>query len=133
MKLSARERTALLAMVELARRYGAGPTALNEVAQTQGLPLPYLERVASQLRRAGLLQSVRGARGGYALTREPEAISVSDVLLAVEGALVPVGCLTKGGPRCSRESSCATRNVWEVVASCLAQTLENMSLADVLN
>jgi Rrf2 family protein len=133
MRLSARERTALLAMVELARRYGDGPTALNEVAQVQGLPLPYLERVAALLRKAGLLASARGAHGGYVLTREPAAISVSEVLTAVEGALVPVGCLTKGGPRCSRESSCATRNVWEVVASCVTETLENMSLADVLN
>lgn len=120
-------------MVELARHFGDGPTALSEVARAQALPLPYLERVAATLRRAGLLASVRGAHGGYVLARDPSCISVSDVLTAVEGALVPVGCLTNGGPRCARESSCATRNVWQVVAGCLTQTLDGMSLADVLN
>lgn len=132
MKLSARERTALLAIVELARRYGEGPTALSEVAQAQGLPLPYLERVAALLRKAGLVASARGARGGYELTREPSDISVREVLTAVEGALVPIGCLTKGGPRCAREAACATRSVWEAVATTLTATLEQMSLADVL-
>jgi len=133
MRLSARERTALQAMVELARHYGEGPTALSEVARLQALPLPYLERVAATLRRAGLLDSVRGARGGYVLTRAPARISVSEVLTAVEGALMPVGCLTNGGPRCVRESACATRSVWQRVAGSLLQTLDSISLADVLN
>ncbi len=120
-----------MAMVELARRHGDGPTALGEVARAQGLPLPYLERVVASLRKAGLVASARGAHGGYALARPPAEISVSEVLMAVEGALVPIGCLANGGPRCTREAACATRNVWEVVAACLTQTLGQMTLADV--
>lgn len=132
MRLSSKERTALLAMAELARRYGDGPAALSEVAATQGLPLPYLERVTALLRRAGLVASMRGAHGGYYLTREPGRIRVSEVLTAVEGDLLPIGCLVKGGPRCNREATCATRNVWEHVAAVLSQTLDSMTLADII-
>lgn len=132
MRLSAKERTALLAMAEFARRYGDGPAALSEVAAAQGLPLAYLERISALLRKAGLLASIRGAHGGYYLTREPKHIRVSEVLTAVEGSLLPVGCLIKGGPRCNRETICATRNVWEHVAAVLSQTLDSMTLADII-
>lgn len=132
MKLSSKERTALLAMVEFARRYGDGPTALSTVAAAQGLPLAYLERVSALLRKAGLLASTRGARGGYYLTREPERIRLSEVLTAVEGNLLSINCLIKEGTRCDRENICATRNVWEHVAAVLSQTLDKMTLADTL-
>lgn len=132
MKLSAKERTGLRAMVELARRYGEGPTALSEIAETQGLPLPYLERVVAALRDAGLLASVRGARGGYLLGRAPAEISVSDVFCAVEGDLLTVDCLCADGSTCERELECATRDVLETVRDCLATTLGQISLADVI-
>jgi len=132
MKLSARERTGLRAMVELARRYGEGPITLSEIAETQGLPLPYLERVAAQLRDAGLLASVRGAHGGYLLTRAPEEISVSDIFVAVEGNLLTVDCLCPDGSRCELEPTCATRDVMTTVRDCLANTLGQTTLASVI-
>ena len=78
MRFTAREQTGLRAMIALARCYGQGPTALSEIAHSQELPLPYLEQIAASLRRAGLLSSVRGARGGYLLTRDPAEISISE-------------------------------------------------------
>jgi len=119
-------------MVELARRYGEGPIALNEVAETQGLSLPYLERVAASLRDAGLLSSVRGARGGYMLTRPPAEISVSDVFVAVEGNLLTVDCVCPDGSRCDREPVCATRDVMTTVRDCLSDTLGQTTLASVI-
>ena len=132
MKLSARERTGLRAMVEFARRHGEGPTALSEVARIQELPLPYLEQVVASLRRAGLLRSVRGAHGGYMLSNAPSSISVGDVFRAVEGCLMPLDCMRADGSTCAREPTCATRSVWEAVADRLRETFDNTSLADVL-
>ena len=132
MKVSARERTSLRAMEEFARRYGQGPTALREVAEAQGLPLPYLGRIAVSLRRAGLLESVRGAHGGYMLSRTPSKISVGDILRAVEGSLVPVECVDGQDSTCAQEADCASRNVWQTVTRRLEETLDNTSLADLL-
>ncbi len=131
MKLSSKERTGLRAMVELARHYGGGPVALSRVADAQDLPLPYLERVVASLRRAGVLESVRGTHGGYMLSRPPEEISVGDVFRAVEGTLVSVDCMQDEGS-CARLGICATRTVWENVAERLRETLDSTSLADIL-
>ena len=131
MKFSSRERTGLRAMVELARHFGLGPVPLSQVSTAQGLPLPYLERIAGSLRRAGLLESVRGVRGGYRLARTPDAISVGDIFRAVEGSLMTLDCMREGGC-CDREASCATRTVWAGVSARLRETLDSTSLADVL-
>lgn len=131
MRLSAKERTGLRAMVELARHYGGGPTSLSRVAEAQQLPLPYLERVVASLRRAGLLRSVRGAYGGYMLARQPERISVGDVFRAVEGSLISLDCL-RDDACCTRQAICATRSVWEIVYERLCETLDGTSLADIL-
>ncbi|MBN1402207.1 MAG: Rrf2 family transcriptional regulator [Anaerolineae bacterium] len=127
------ERTGLRAMVELARRYGQGPTPLREVAQVQDLSLPYLERVAAVLRDSELLASVRGAHGGYLLARRPETISVGDVLRAVEGGLIALDCMRDDGVQCERQPICASRNVWQLVADRLEETLDNTSLADLVH
>jgi len=105
---------------------------LSDIAASEGLPLPYLERVAAQLRSAGLLASVRGARGGYLLTRPPEEISVSDIFVAVEGNLLTVDCLCPDGSPCTLEPICATRDVMTTVRDCLANTLGNITLANVI-
>jgi len=131
MKLSSKEHTGLQAMVEFARRYGRGPTSLSEVARSQELPLPYLEQVIAPLRRLGLLTSVRGVHGGYTLARDPATISVGDVFRAVEGSLMTLDCTRPDGSGCAKESTCATRSVWQGVAERLSDTLDNMTLADI--
>jgi Rrf2 family cysteine metabolism transcriptional repressor len=132
MKLSAKERIGLRAMVEFARRHGQGPTPLREISRIEDLPLPYLEHVVGELRRSGLLQSVRGIHGGYVLGKEPSSISVGDVFRAVEGALVPLDCLGADSTVCSREQVCAARNVWQTISERLSETLDNTSLSDLL-
>lgn len=132
-KFTARERTGLRAMVEFARHYGADtPTSLSEVARAQELSLPYLEQVIGSLRRAGLLDSVRGAHGGYRLTREPSAVRVSDIFRAVEGAIVTLDCVGAGAHHCAREGICAARNVWQTVMERLEDSLDSTTLADLL-
>ncbi len=132
MKVSTREQYGLRVMAELAARYGGGVVALGEVAQAQGLPLPYLEQIVPALRKAGLVRSRRGARGGYELARPPAAITVGEVLRALSGDILPVRCVSERGTRCARSSSCTARAVWEAVQRRLVETLDNMTLADLL-
>ncbi len=132
MRLSAREQTGLRTMIALARSYGQGPIALTRIAQQEELPLAYLEQIARHLRRAGLLGSARGARGGYFLLRNPAEISVSEILSALEGQLVSLDCLSEHPAACGRASACEARGVWLRVQDCLQHTLDAMTLADVL-
>jgi Rrf2 family cysteine metabolism transcriptional repressor len=133
MKLSAKERTALRAMAELARRYGQGPVALNEVATSEGLALPYLERIAMDLRKAGLVTSVRGAHGGYCLSRTPETISIGDVIRSVEHSLVLLDCSPGKGSDYCHEAGCAAHLVLETIARRLEEALDNTCLASIAN
>jgi Rrf2 family protein len=132
MRLSAKERIGLRAMIEFARRHGQGPTPLSEISRIENLPLPYLEHVVGELRRAGLLQSARGTHGGYLLSKKTSSISVGDVFRAVEGALVPMECLGADSAACAREPVCAARNVWQTISERLSETLDHTSLSDLL-
>ncbi len=122
-------------MVALARRYGDGPVSLSEIARAQGISQGYLEQVAAALRRAGLLISQRGAAGGYTLAREPQAITVGDVIRVLEGDIVPMTCVTDEfscDAPCAREGQCATRDVWLTVRMQLEKTLDNTTLSDLV-
>lgn len=119
-------------MTELARHFERGPVSLAEVSKNQGISLDYLELIAGDLRRAGLLESRRGAQGGYHLARSPHTITAGDVIRALEGSILPVECVAD--PRCSpcaREESCTARGVWETVRDRLVETLDGISLADL--
>ena len=133
MKLSARERYAVRAMATLAAGYGTGPRPLSEVAAEQGIPFGYLEHVAQELKRAGLLLSHRGAFGGYELARPPESITVADVLRAVSGAVLPTECGVPGN--CcfhDRQEECLTRPLWKSMQEQIEETLSRVTLAAVV-
>ncbi|NLE75234.1 MAG: Rrf2 family transcriptional regulator [Chloroflexi bacterium] len=132
MRFSTREQYGLRAMARLSRFHGQGPVSLAEVAEAEGLPLPYLEQIMASLRRAGLVQSTRGAYGGYELGRAPEVITAGDIIRALEGSIVPIQCLGDcSHTSCAREASCATRSVWEQVHDRLVETLDGITLADL--
>jgi len=131
MQFSAKEYYGLRAMAEWARRYGDGPVSVAEVAEVQALSPAYLEQIIPSLRESGLLESTRGAHGGYALTRPPKEISVADVIRALEGAVVHLRC-TEEADACERMEQCATRTVWERVYNLVTQTLQGMTLADLV-
>src|SRR3954470_11378874 len=94
-------------LVELARRGSAHPVPLTEIAEANGLPLAYLEHLVARLRKAGLVESRRGARGGYMLARPAEEITMAEVVEALEGSIAPIECITEGADGvlvCARES-----------------------------
>jgi Rrf2 family cysteine metabolism transcriptional repressor len=131
-RVSAKELYGLRAMTEFARYFGQGPLSLAEVARTQGISQAYLEQIAIDLRRAGLLKSRRGAQGGYLLSRAPEETTAGDVIRALEGSILPVQCVTeeKCVP-CSLEDGCSARGIWELVRDRLVETLDSITLADL--
>jgi Rrf2 family transcriptional regulator, cysteine metabolism repressor len=131
-RISAKELYGLRAMGEFARHFGQGPVSLTEVARAQGISQPYLEQIAIDLRRSGLLGSVRGAQGGYFLARSPEATTAGDVIRALEGSILPVQCMVeeKCSP-CSLEGGCSARSIWQQVRDRLVETLDSITLADL--
>jgi len=126
-------------MVELARRGGDRPVALTEIAEHEGLPLAYLEHLVARLRRAGLIESRRGAHGGYLLAREPGQITMAEVVEALEGRIAPVECITSspdGTVSCTRETDpghiCTTKLLWSRVRGSIVRTLEQTTLAELI-
>jgi Rrf2 family protein len=129
-------------MVELGRRADAGPDAepvsLAAVAGAETLPLAYLEHLVAKLRDAGLVGSVRGARGGYRLARAASEISMREVVEALEGPIAPMECFhseREGRVLCSHElddGACATKLLWTRVHGGVTRALANTSLAELV-
>ena len=127
MRFSTRSEYGIRVMVRLGRSYGDGPIPLNELADQEGLPLSYLEQIAGQLRRAGLVASRMGVKGGYALARQPEAISMADIVRSLEGSLAPVSCLAEGGGpgECTHaDTPCSAHAFWEQLQVAVRKRLD---------
>jgi Rrf2 family protein len=124
----------LLASLHLARHAGEGPIAAREMAVKERLPADYVEQILLRLRRAGLVQSVRGARGGYLLARSPASITVKDVLAASERGTFETPCErhTIDLERCGPDRSCSVRPVWQILQRRIDETLDSICLADLL-
>ena len=131
MKISTKGRYALRLMVDLAMAGGGQPVSLRDVAHRQQLSDKYLEQIVTQLSRAGLVRSVRGAGGGYLLTREPEQYTVGDILRPLEGDLAPVECATDEG-FCERADQCVTLELWQEIHRAVAQVVDGTTLADLV-
>ncbi len=134
MKLSTKGRYGLRAMVDIAGNGADGAVSISSIAQRQNLSESYLEQLMSLLRRAGIIESVRGAGGGYRLARAPEEISVGDILRALEGDLNPVECsaLLRAGEPCAAEDTCVTKYVWQRISQSINQTVDEILLSDLL-
>src|SRR5271163_4674676 len=126
-------------MVELARRAGDDPVPLAEIAAHDGLPLAYLEHLVARLRKAGLVDSRRGSRGGYMLARPSSDITMAEIVEALEGSIAPIECISEaadGSIVCARESDpghvCPTKLLWTRVRFAIVSTLRDTSLADLV-
>jgi Rrf2 family cysteine metabolism transcriptional repressor len=126
-------------LVELGRQSVESPVSLKALAEAENLPLGYLEHVVALLRKAQLVESTRGARGGYRLARPAEAITMDEVVLALEGAIAPMDCFVGEADRrvsCSHlddhGSGCATKYLWTKVQSSVVDALKRTTLADLV-
>lgn len=131
MKLSTRGRYGVRAMLELAMNSGKGPVPLRDLALRQEISAKYLEQLLIPLKGAGLVKSVRGARGGYMLARDPEEISLYDIVRSLEGPLAPVECV-QDPKYCDRVGGCTVHMVWGEMGDMLVNFLSNLSLADMV-
>lgn len=130
MKISTRGRYALRLMIDLALCEGDGPLSLKDVAARQNISDKYLEQIVTPLSRMGLVRSVRGAGGGYLLTRKPEEYTVGDILRPLEGDLAPVECATDPA-YCSRCDRCVTVALWKEIHQAVSGVVDNITLADM--
>jgi Rrf2 family protein len=131
MKLSTRSRYGVRMMSDLADHYGSNSVFLKDVAKREDISEKYLSLIVIPLRSTGLIQSIRGAHGGYRLTRKPAEITVLDILSALEGEICLADCV-KDTKRCSRISVCPTRDVWGMLGEKISETLSSVSLADLV-
>src|SRR3990172_1611946 len=124
----------LIVSLHLARRLGEPPVAARHLADHERLPADYVEQILLKLRRAGLVESERGARGGYRLSRKPADVTVRDVVLAAEDSTFVVSCDVRpiDEDRCGPEASCAIRPVWRALQQRVDEFLQGISLADLL-
>jgi Rrf2 family transcriptional regulator, cysteine metabolism repressor len=140
MMFSTRSEYGVRVMIQLGRRHGAGPISLAEVADLEQLPLAYLEQLIARLRKAELVTSTRGAHGGYELARAPEAITMAEVVQALEGDLAPMQCLSDSVTSrvlCNHEldadENCATKLLWTRVQGSVSRALEQTTLAELVS
>lgn len=135
MRLSARAEYGVRAMAVLAIYYQSGPLPLREIAEQEKISLKFLEQIFPDLRRSGLVLSVRGSRGGYMLSRSPDIINVGDIVRAVEGPITPVNCLSESDSKncCHRKGDCLTRQVWEKLRDRINDVLDEVFLNELVD
>lgn len=131
MKLSTRGRYGIHAMYDLAIHYGEEPQPLKAIAERQGIPEAYLEQLLGALRRDGLVSSVRGAMGGYMLSRPPGKITVGAVLRTLEDGLSIIECLDEE-ESCGKSCDCPSRTVWLKLRDGVNQIVDGITLEDML-
>jgi Rrf2 family protein len=135
LRVSTRGEYGVRLMVDLARHHGEGPRSLTEISEAEGLELKlqYLEQLVKCLREHGLVESTRGAHGGYRLSRPPEQIHMGEVVRALEGQIAPMICATEGDMDviCDRLDGCSTRYLWNRLRDAISFTLDSISLADL--
>lgn len=134
MKVSTRGEYGVRAMVALAKNYGQGPMSISAVSKASSVPMPYLEQLIGPLRRAGLVESKRGARGGYQLTRDPHDVVVGEVFRVMEGPVAPMDCVSEdiSEQTCPLIDGCETRPVWLRMRDAIVVTLDSTTLGDLI-
>lgn len=131
MRLSTKGRYGARAMLDLALNSGKGPVLLREIAKRQEVSEKYLEHSITTLRKAGLVRSIRGARGGYVLAKLPSQIRLSEIMEVLEGSMAPVECVDD--PQvCQRAQLCVTRDIWAKMKEAIDNILESITLQDMV-
>ena len=131
MKLSTKGRYAVRAMLDLAQHYQDGLVLVKDVAKRQGISERYLEHLFISLKTEGLIKSVRGAHGGFSLTKPPDKIKLIEIIRVCEGPLALVGCVVDASV-CPRSSQCAARDVWSELQAAMTEVLGSKTLQDLI-
>lgn len=133
MMLSTKGKYGLRAVIDLALHYDESAVSLTAIAERQKISISYLEQLVAKLKKAGIVNSIRGAQGGYVLARPIGEISVGDVLRALEGNLDPIKCDELSGEKgCNGADSCVTKFVWKRISDSINDTVNKMMLSELV-
>ena len=128
MKISTRGRYAIRVMIDLAEHGFGEYIPLTDIAKRQDISEIYLEAIVASLVKAGLLVGLRGKKGGYRLTRQPEEYTLYDILKITEGSFAPVACLDTEVNTCERAATCKTLDIWKDFEKLIERYFKNISL-----
>ena len=133
MRLSTKSRYGLRAMFDIAYNCGTAPTQIQDISRRQHISQRYLEQIFQSLKRGGLLKSKRGPQGGYMLAKEPQEITLQEIIQATEGDLLLVECSSKGRKKtgCEFDGVCVTQSVWQEAAAKLNDYFATITLKDL--
>lgn len=136
MRISTKGRYGLNAVCYIATSYQGEPISLKNISNYLNIPLPYLEQIVIKLRKAGYVDSIRGAKGGYKLAKSPSEITTYEILTLLEGEMVPIHC--KGLDCCDYSESndgrcCHGEIVWAKINKAVKDAIDNYTLQDLLN
>lgn len=132
MRMSTKGRYGVRLMIDLALHSSQGPVLMKDIARRQGISEKYLWNLINPLKTVGLVRSLRGARGGYLLAKEPAEISLKDIMSVLEGTLCLVDCV-ENPSSCKRSPTCITRDVWCEASQGFMKTLEAMTLETMID
>lgn len=133
MKISTRGRNAIKFMLDLANHNDGSPIKLKDVAQRQEISVKYMEQIASLLQKNALIKSSKGSSGGYCLKYPVEQYTIKMILTATEGDLSPVDCVSETGSFCENKECCVSNRIWKKLNTAINETLEGITLADLLD
>ncbi|MBQ3530385.1 MAG: Rrf2 family transcriptional regulator [Oscillospiraceae bacterium] len=129
MMISTKGRYGLRLMLDLATEGGKRPVPVKEISKRQNISEKYLEQIISPLSKAGLVKSIRGAQGGYVLSRSASEITAGDILRAAEGTIAPVECCESG---CDHSDGCLTFGLYKKIQDAVDSVVDSTTLADML-
>lgn len=132
MKISTKGRYGLRAVLDIAMHADSEAVALSSIAARQHISISYLEQLISKLKKAGIVNSIRGAQGGYVLARNADEISVGDILRCLEGNLNPVECSEILGGSCAGSDVCVTKFVWKRISDSINQAVDGLMLSELV-
>jgi Rrf2 family transcriptional regulator, iron-sulfur cluster assembly transcription factor len=134
MKLTSKGRYAVMALADLAKFDSLNPVSLRDISLRQGISLDFLEQIFSKLKKNDIVKSVRGTRGGYILSREPEKIKLANILNAVDEEVKTIQCKKESKKGCNGKlSKCITHNLWDELEIHINNFFERKNLKDLVN
>ena len=132
MKISAKTRYGVKAMLELAKNYGSYPLTAKTISERQKISFPYLEQILNKLHKAKLVRSVRGTGGGFLLAKKPKNIKIIDIISALGESVTPVECVDElKDNQCKRIKNCVTYLLWKKLNKKIKEVLEGTTLKDL--
>lgn len=132
MKISTKGRYALRIMIELAMNPHQTPVRVKDIASRQGISEKYLEQIIAMFNKAGYVKSIRGAQGGYLLTKDPAEYTVGMILRLAEGSIAPVSCVDKDAESCEKRDACVSAMLWEKINNAVNEVVDNTTLQDLV-